>query len=77
MFNLFRRARAVPPAVVARHVESDRMREAKLVRAREARAAALQFARAMEHVSEPMTPREQIAAEVAAQRARRKRRARA
>ena len=72
MLDWFRKPRTVPAAVVASHVESDRMREAKRKHEREERAAALAFARSMGKASVPMTPREQIAAEVAAMRARRK-----
>lgn len=57
---------------IAHDVESFRMRQAKAARADVERRRALEFASTLGRVTQPMTPREQIAAEVAAKRARRK-----
>jgi hypothetical protein len=71
--SIFHREQPVAPEVVAHRVESFRMQEAKLQKRRAERTAAIRFAATLGVVSEPMTPRAQIAAEVAALRKRRKR----
>jgi hypothetical protein len=72
MFGLFRSSPKPSAAAIARKVESARSCSAARKKADQERHDALERAKLLGRVSEPMTPRAQIAAEVAAERAKRK-----